>query len=252
MNPIIRRLQLSLALAKAEFKERNEGSYLGVLWYLLNPLLLFLLLLLVFADRVGNRIPDYPLYLLTGIIMFNFFQRATIDSTKVIREHRYLIKSVNFPRQALVGSIVLRTLYSHLFEILLLAVFLFIFQGAFVGIVFYPFILLFFYAFIFGTSLILASLTIYIMDIEHVWAFAARLIWLGTPIFYAIAGQTRLAFVSRFNPMYYYITIARDVMVYGQMPQAWMVFGAVGYGIVFLAAGLMTFKNLKTRFAELV
>jgi len=252
LNKIKRRFELTFALAKAEFKERNEGSYLGILWYILSPLLLFLLLLLVFSDRLGNQIPSYPLYLLIGVIMFNFFQRATIDCTKVIRDHRYLIKSVNFPRQSLVGSIVLRTLYSHLFEILLFIIFIFIFKGSPKGIIFYPLILIFFYAFIFGASLILASLTIYVNDMVHVWTFASRLVWLGTPIFYAIAGQTRLAFISLFNPMYYFITIARDILVYERSPEAWMMAGAAGYGIAFLAVGLMIFKNLKTKFAELI
>ncbi len=252
MNPIKRRFQLSFALAKAEFKERNEGSYLGILWYLLNPLLLFLLLLLIFSDRVGNDIPSFPLYLLIGIIMFNFFQQATIESTKIIRSNRYLIKSVNFPRQALVGSVVLKTLYSHLFELLLFAIFILIYKGSPSGLVFYPLILVFFYAFIFGASLILGALTVYILDIEHIWSFASRLIWLGTPIFYAIEGQTRLAFINIFNPMYYFITITRDIVVYGRTPEAWMVGGAALYSIIFLSAGLIIFKRLKTKFAELM
>src|SRR4030042_3140482 len=90
-------LDLSLEIAKSSFKLRNEGSYLGIFWYLLNPLLLFLLLLLVFSDRLGNSIPSYPLYLLLGIVIFNFFQQATTESTKIIvRDYGELIKSINF------------------------------------------------------------------------------------------------------------------------------------------------------------
>lgn len=246
------KFELSLALARADFIERNEGSYLGLLWYLLNPLLLFALLLLVFSDRLGNEIPQYPLYLLIGIIMFNFFQRATIDSTTIVREHRYLIKSINFPRQSLVGSIVLRTLFSHLFEIILFIIFILFFERPLTGILFYPIILFFFYLFIYGASLILASLTVYIADMEHVWGFAARLIWLGTPLFYAIEGQARLAIVSLFNPMYYFITIARDIAVYGRMPKIWMLAAMAGWSILFLLIGLAIFNRLKTKFAELV
>ena len=181
MNKIKSILGLSLALAKAEFKERNEGSYLGIFWYLLNPLLLFILLLLVFSDRLGTHIPSYPLYLLLGIIIFNFFQRATIDSTKVIREHRWLIKSINFSRASLISAVALRTLFSHIFEIILFIVFVLLFKRSITGVIFYPLILAFFYIFIFGASLILSSLTIYFTDMEHIWTFASRLIWLGTP-----------------------------------------------------------------------
>src|SRR3989344_1389723 len=94
---------LSFGLAKTEFKLRNEGSYLGILWYLLNPILTFGILYLIFADRLGNNIAAYPAYLLLGIIMFNVFQSATVEATKsILKEYHYLIKSIQFPRESLV------------------------------------------------------------------------------------------------------------------------------------------------------
>ncbi|MCH7640633.1 ABC transporter permease [Patescibacteria group bacterium] len=102
-------IRLSLALAKANFKLRNEGTYLGILWYLLNPLLLFALLFLIFFDRLGQNIEQYPLYLLLGIIMFNFFQQATTEATKIIDQNRHLIKSINFPKESLIASIISTT-----------------------------------------------------------------------------------------------------------------------------------------------
>lgn len=252
MKNIRDRIELSIALAKAEFIERNEGSYLGVFWYLLNPLLLFLLLLLVFYDRVGSEIPGYPSFLLIGIIIFNFFQRATIDCTRVIRMNSYIIKSINFPRSALVHAVTLRTLFSHLFEIILLIAVLLFFNTPLKGLVFYPVILFFFYIFVFGTCLCLSSLAFYITDLENVWTFVSRLIWLGTPIFYAIGDQDRLGFVSVFNPLYYFIKISRDLIIYGRMPSGWMVLGAICWSLLFLLLGLLIFNRLKNKFAELV
>lgn len=245
-------LELSLALAKAEFKERNEGSYLGIFWYLLNPLLTFTLLLLVFSDRVGIDIPGYPLYLLLGIIMFNFFQRATIDSTKAIHDNRWIIKSINFPRESLVSSVVLKTLFSHILEIILFLIFALFFKVSITGIIFYFLILIFFCIFIYGACLILSALTVYFIDLDNVWVFVARLIWFGTPIFYTIGGQARLFYFNLFNPMYYFITIAREVMVYGRIPQLWMLAGAIGYSVIFWAAGTLIFNKLKIKFAEMI
>ncbi len=245
-------LYLSLALAKARFKERNEGSYLGIFWYLLNPLFMFILLLLIFSDRLGREIPLYPLYLLVGIIIFNLFQKATVESTKVIRENSWFIKSINFPRETLIGSIVLKTLFSHIFEIILFMVFLSIFKAPLTGIIFYPFILVFFCVFIYGISLILSSITVYLIDLDNIWAFVSRLIWLGTPIFYSIGGQTRLFYVNLFNPIYYFITITREIIIYGKTPQAWMILGAIGYSLLFFIIGIFIFNRLKTKFAELI
>lgn len=246
-------LGLSLSLAKAGFKLRNEGSYLGILWYLLNPLLVFILLLLVFSDRLGTNIPNYPLYLLLGIIIFNFFQQTTTESTKaIIKEYRGIIKSINFPKESLIASIVLKTLFSHLFEIVLFIIFLLIFKNSLIGIIFYPIILVFLCSFIFGVSLILAILTIYFIDLENIWLFASRLVWLGTPIFYAIEGQSRLFYVNLFNPMYYFITIARDLIIYTKMPELWVIFGAVGFSLLFLIIGLLIFNKLKIKSAEMI
>lgn len=246
-------LGLSLALAKAGFKLRNEGSYLGIFWYLLNPLLMFSILFLIFGNRLGAEIPNYPLYLLLGIIIFNFFQQATTESTRaIIQEYRLIIKSINFPRESLLGAIVLKTLFSHLFEIILFIIFLLIFKNPLIGIIFYPIILLFFCFFAFGVSLILAALTVYFIDLENIWLFASRLLWLGTPIFYAVGGQTRLFYINLFNPMYYFITVARELIIYGRLPELWTILGGIIYGLFFLIIGLLIFKKLKNKFAEMI
>ncbi|MFX0134837.1 MAG: ABC transporter permease [Candidatus Hodarchaeota archaeon] len=245
-------LQLSLALAKVEFKEKNEGSYLGIFWYLLSPLLLFLLLLLVFSNRIGTGIPNYPLYLLLGIIMFSFFQKTTIESTGVIHQNRGVIKSINFQRKSIIGSIVLKTLFSHIFEIALFVLFLLFFKVPIIGIIFYPLIFIFFCIFIYGSSLILSALAVYFIDLENIWSFVSYLIWFGTPIFYAIGGQSRLFYFNLFNPMYYFITIARELIIYRRIPELWMMIGAMGYSLLFLIIGLFIFNKLKMKFAEMV
>src|SRR4030043_292518 len=104
---------LSLSLAKFKFKLRNEGSYLGIIWYLLSPLFFFTLLFFIFNERIGSNIQNYPLYLLIGIIMFNFFQSVTSEAATIILTNRGLIKSIKFPRESLVLSNLLRALFSH-------------------------------------------------------------------------------------------------------------------------------------------
>lgn len=242
--------RLTLSLAIADFKLKNEGSYLGIFWYLLNPLLIFTLLFFIFADRLGAGINNYPAYLLIGIIMFNFFQQITTESTKIIIGNSHLIKSINFPREALVGSIVLKTIFSHIFEIAVFIIFLVILGTPMTGIIFYPIILFFFFLFVYGFSLILSALTIYFVDLDNIWLFVVRLLWFTTPIFYAIEGQSRLFILNFFNPVYYFITIARSIIVYAEIPPNWLMAGAIGYSLLFLTAGLLIFNKLKVKFAE--
>jgi lipopolysaccharide transport system permease protein len=245
-------LGLSFQLAKTGFKLRNEGSYLGIFWYLLNPILMFSLLLFIFGNRLGNNIEYYPLYLLLGIIMFNLFQSTTKESTKAIIQNGALIKSINFPKEALIFSLILRNLFSHIFEIIIFFSILVFFKISVTGILYYLLLLIPFMIFIFGFSLLLSSFTVYFVDLDNIWEFASTVIWFGTPIFYAIENQTRLFYLNLINPLYYFLTSARDLAIYHKIPPTWMILGIVGFSLIFLFLGLFVFKRLNKKFAELI
>ena len=244
--------QLSLALAKAQFKLRNEGSYLGIFWYLLNPLLMFVLLLLIFSNRLGTNIPHYPLYLLLGIIMYNFFNQITSFSLITMNDNREIIKSINFSRESLVASNVLRTLFAHLFEIAIFIIIV-LFFGAFnSSFIFYVPILIVFSIFIYGLSLILSSFYIYFIDIDNIWLFVSKLIFFATPIFYEVEKGSKLFLLNLFNPLYYFITIAREFVIYNKLPEAWLIVGALAYSVIFFIIGSLIFSKLKRKFAEMI
>ncbi len=243
--------ELSFSIAKAEFKMRNEGSYLGVFWYLLNPLFMFALLFFVFSRKLGYHIKDYPAYLFLGIILFNIFQRTTIDSSNIIIRNSSLLKSIKFSKEALVFANILKNLFSHLFELGLFIILLLVLKIPLLGLIPYALVLFVFSIFIYGTSLILSALTPYIVDLENVWLFLSRIIWLATPIFYSIEG-TRIAYINFFNPIYYFITIARDIMVYTKIPEPWLIFGSLFWALLSLVIGLLIFNKLKVKFAELI
>ncbi len=246
-------LKLAIQLAKAEFKMRNEGSYLGILWYLLNPILTFSILYLVFSDRLGRGIELYPAYLMLGIIMFNFFQSATSESSKaILREYHHLIKSISFPRESLILSIIIKGIFSHAFEIALFAIVLAFLHASAFGIILYVPILALLSIFVYGMSLAISSLTVYFVDLDNIWSFASKIIWFGTPIFYAIESQARLYQANLLNPMYYLITLARDVVIYGQAPSPLILWGAIGFSIGSCALGMALFSKLKPDFAELI
>lgn len=243
---------LSIALAKTDFKLRHEGSYLGMLWYLLNPLIMFLILLFVFSSRFGNNIPNYPAYLLLGIIMYNFFQQITNNSSKILQSNRQLIKSVKFPLWTLIVSTVIRNFYSHILEIAIFLIFMIYFEIPIWGIFIYPLILIFYSIFTLGVSLTLSSLSIYFSDIENIWLFFSRLLFFITPIIYSIGEQKILFFINIFNPLYYFIQVAREVLIYGNLPELWLIFGMIFYTFLSLFIGILFFNFLKFRIPELI
>lgn len=243
-------INLSFIIGKYNFKEKNEGSYLGILWYLLNPLLLFALLLIIFSTRLGTNIENYPLYLLLGIIMFNLFQKITTESSRQIYENHFIIKAINFPREALVGGIVYKNLLGHVFEVIIFIFFMIIFKTSLWGILLYPFILTLFILFIFGFSLILASLTVYFIDLENIWSFASRLLWFATPLFYSVSPNSSLHYLNLFNPLYYFISIGREILIYSKTPSLWMVLIAFLFSLSSFLLGIIIFNKLKIKFAE--
>ena len=245
-------LRLMMAFALIGFKLRNEGSYLGFFWYLLNPILTFLLLLLIFAGRLGSNIADYPLYLLIGIILFNFFQFTTMESTRVIYNFRGVIRSINFPKEALVGQLVVKTFFSHMFEMMLFVVIMVFFHVSLWGVLWYLPILVFLSFFTMGVSFALCALTVYVSDLENVWNFVLRLLWLATPIFYTSEGIPGISILNRFNPMYYFITVGRETVIYGHSPEPLLILGIMGFSAISFFGGLGLFGLFKGKFAEMI
>ena len=184
--------------------------------------------------------------------MFNLFQQVTTSSITTMRINRLLIKSIHFPRESLVLANLLRTLFSHIFEIIIFIIIAVFLGVSFKGLLFYIPILVDYSVFLYGFSLILASLYLYFIDLENIWVFISRLVFFATPIFYAVEGQTRLFYVNLLNPIYYFMEITRKIIIYREIPHPWLIQGAVIYSLISIIIGLFIFKKLKKKFAELI
>ena len=126
----MRRYRYSLILlrelVRTDFKIRYQNSFLGYIWSLLRPLLLFVILYLVFTKflKVGNDVPHYPVYLLLGLLFWNFFVEVTAGSVTAIVGKGDLIRKINFPKY----TIILASLCSGLINLSLTSVVIVIFM----------------------------------------------------------------------------------------------------------------------------
>ena len=111
-------------------------------------------------------------------------------------------------------------------------------------------ILIFFSLFVYGISLLLASLTVYFTDLENMWILFSQFLWFATPIFYGIEDNILLFIFNIFNPMYHFIAMARDIVIYQKAPELWMVGMASVYTFLAIVIGLFVFSKLKHKFAE--
>ncbi len=237
----------SLSLARANFKLRNEGTHLGMLWFLLEPLMMFATLMAVFAHRTGEDIPHYPLYLLVGVLMFHFFSKTTSEAITSVTRQSDLIKSICIDPWVFVCATFLMVFYIHCVEFLFLGICFIIFGGSLINLLFYPLVLFFFSIFILGISLILAVIGVYARDFTYVWRSICVVLWFAMPIAYL----PRLKEVwVHVNPIYYYISIARTLVIDQKIPSLFLIGIAVAFSVLFFALGASFFERHRYKFAE--
>lgn len=244
---------LTRILAKLNFKQQSQGKILGRLWHVLNPLLAFSTLFIIFAGPTGKDIAYFPLYLLLGIIIFNIFLQTTNSAVSAIRENRGVILSVNFPQESLISSLTLNHLFVHIIEMIIFAIGLIIMKLPLTMLLVYPLIMTGIGLFTYGVALLVSAIAVYVLDIELLWHHGVRLAWFATPIFYAYPQDSFLLQLNYWlNPMYQYITIARNILIEARAPETPLIILATAYTVGVLIIGTIVFKKAKHKFAEIV
>lgn len=207
-------------LVRTDFKLRYQASALGYLWSILNPLLLFAILYIVFANflGLGRNIEHFPVYLLTGIILWRFFAEATNNGLKAIVQRGGLIRKINFPKYIIVISGTVSSLINLGINFLVIMVFIFIngvdlsWQALWV----IPLILEL-YIFALAIAFFLAAVNVKFRDIGYLWDVFLQAAFYATPIIYPlgiVVSQSQLAAqLLLVNPVAQVIQDIRRVLI---------------------------------------
>lgn len=207
-------------LVRGDFSLRYQHSCLGYFWTLVKPLLLFGVMYLVFAIFMPSPAPNYPVYLLLGILIWNFFSESTLVGMNVLLEKRNLITKLNFSRI----SLVIASTFSSLITFLLnFGIFLFflLMSGLAPGLemLFFPVYLLEMFILSTGITLILAVARVHFRDVQHIWEIFLQLGFWLTPIVYSVLlipeQYHRLVFL---NPWARLIEYSRDLFIHHHIP----------------------------------
>jgi ABC-2 type transport system permease protein len=249
-------------LVRTDFKLRYQGSVLGYAWSLLRPLLLFLILYVVFVRflKIGNSVPHYPVYLLLGIVIWNFFLEMTTQSLGSIVGRGDLIRKIRIPRWIIIISSSMSALINLLLNLVVIAVFMVINHvNLTVTILYLPLILIEVYLFALGLSLFLSAAFVKFRDIGYIWEVILQGGFYLTPILYPITLITNhtLQKIILLNPMAQAIQDARYSVVTHDTLTTQKVFNGGWYQflplilIVFvLIGGLTYFRKESKYFAE--
>tara|TARA_Y100000310_G_C20606818_1_gene775921 strand:- start:379 stop:1155 length:777 start_codon:yes stop_codon:yes gene_type:complete len=236
----------SLNVAKNRISKGNDRYFLGMFWYLLEPLSLFFVLIFLMEFVFERNFDSYPIYLIIGLIMFNFFRGSTIKCINSINRRRIKQNPL-----IVVTSIFFEAIFAHIFELIILVVILIFYGNNVFSLIFYPSIFLFFAIFIYGVSLILFSIRIFFGDITKLWVIFLRALWFITPNFYFIEKGSLLYKINLFNPLFYFINIVRGVIIDNTIPDAWMVITIISVSIFFFVFGIYIFNRYSSNYSNM-
>lgn len=237
---------------KKEIRGKYKGSILGILWSFLNPLLMVAVYAIVFPYIMRVQTPNYLVFLIIGIIPWNFFTTVMNQGMITIRMNAGIIKKVYFPREILPISVALSGLVNFFISSIIIIVFcLFGGVGISIHILLFPIIAICQFFFTLGLILIFSAVNIYIKDTEYIIQFFINLLFYATPILYTpdlLPGM--LQWVIKLNPMAQMVIAYRDAFMYHMLPGVASMVYIIGISIASFIIGLFIFRKLERGFAE--
>ena len=233
-----------------DIKVRYRHSVLGLMWTVLNPLLMMVVITIVFSTLFKSSIPNFPIYYLAGSLLFSFNSESTTTALNAMISNASLIKKVYIPKYLFPLSNVLSGLVNLGFSLIAMFIVMLITKAPFhITLLLIPIPI--FYCFLFSTGLgiLLSALTVYFRDIAHFYGVFILAWTYFTPIFYpaSILNSTAM-FLMRFNPMYHLISFMRELVLYGQFPSMKENFLCFGMGMVMMVVGLFVFYKKQDNF----
>lgn len=238
-----------------DFRIRYRNMSLGILWSLINPLVMMTVLALIFGRVLGGSDPHnqpFPVFILCGLVPFNFFVGALMTGATSIVDNAGLIKRVLVPREVVPVAAVLSNCVHLLIQIALLLVMTVAF-----GLrpnrywLWLPVIWALYVAFVCGLALGSSAINVYIRDTRYVLeSFTTVLFWL-VPIFYSFSIiPQKYRDIYQFNPVAALVFAMRNILIDGIAPPRSLVENLLIAASVAVGLGLLIFRRLKIRFYE--
>lgn len=236
-------------LVKKNIKLKYRRSYLGILWTLVEPLLQMIVLTLVFGSFFGRAIPGYPypVYVLTGRLLFGFFSSSTKGTLKAVSGNASMIKKVYVPKYMYVLSSVISNFITFLISLLVLlgvSVVLKVSPTIYLLQAWIPIVILL--VMTTGIGMILATLSVFFRDVEYIWQVFTMLIMYASAIFYQVDKIVKRGndWVFGFNPIYMCIHNFRNTVLFGcPMDQTYLIRSSVFAVVVFVIGAVLFYKK---------
>ncbi|KGP80830.1 MULTISPECIES: ABC transporter permease [unclassified Paenibacillus] len=254
-------LYLLKQLVKRDVFSRYKGSFLGILWSFIIPILMLVVYTFVFSvvfkgrwSVESNNHLEFALIIFSGITVFNFFSEVINRSPSLIIGNSNYVKKIVFPLELLSISALLTALIHALISLFILFVGLVFFgDGIHFSAIYLPLVCLPITLMTLGASWFLASLGVYVRDISHIISVFTSALMFLSPIFYSVnTVPVELRFIYNINPIAHTVEDMRKIIIWGQLPDfTWILIGT-GIGLLMVVSGFYWLKKTRGGFADVL
>lgn len=277
MKNVVKRLQsryryaivVFRELVKTDFQLRYQGSFLGMLWSVVKPLMLFAVMYVVFVRflKFTDGTPTFPISLLCGTCLWNFFSESTSMGMRAIVDRGDLLRKIHFPNYIIVASTTMGSMISLGINLLVVIAFGFFAHAHYTWrVLLVPFNILQLYIIALGFALLLGTLYVYFRDVAHIWEVVLQALFYATPIIYPISMITKnpefawAAKIIMLNPSTQVIMDVRHNLLSPEyVPTVWTMINnplinLLPYlaSIILLWIGVTVFRKNSAKFAEVL
>lgn len=237
-------------IVKKNFSAKYKGSILGILWSVLKPLFIMILLTIIFSTLFSRHIENYPVYMLSGKIILDFFSSSTNTSIGALKNNINILKRTAAPKLVFVLGGVVSEFINYIIT-------LFILVGVMVATkaTFYPMTsilaiipLLSLICMCVGLGLILAVLCIYFSDIQHLWGVVTLMVLYSSAVFYPMdIIPEPYHKIMILNPIFWVVDQFRHLVVWGTLPDLLNMINLVLLSLIILVLGIIIFKKYEKK-----
>ena len=260
-------------LVRTDFKLRYQGSFLGIAWSVLKPLMLFCVMYVVFAKflRMSDGTPTYPVVLLLGISTWQFVEEATSVGLRSVVDRGDLLRKIHFPNYIVVVSSTIGALISYAINLVVVLIFAIINRVHFTWrVILLPLNFIELYVLSLGIALLLSSMYVYFRDIAHLWDVLKQVLFYAMPVIYPLSmvmdnqslqpyGQ-RIAQIQLLNPIAQTVQdIRHNLIAPATQPTIWTLSSHKAAGLIPIALalfilwlGVYVFRKNNRKFAEVM
>lgn len=237
-------------LVKKDIKLKYRNSYLGIIWTLLEPLLTMIVLVMVFSSRLSQGIADFPVYILSGRLVYSYFSNTTKTCMKSIRNNGGMIKKVYVPKYMYPLSGAISGYVTFMLSLIVLGA-VCMYRGINPGLGVFRAVLplLILFVMTLGVGMILATFAVFFRDLEYLWGVFLMLLMYASGIFYSIESMmtSSNAWLFKLNPLYAVICNFRNALFGAPLNMEYLAYSA-GFSLVSLLFGTFIFYKAQDRF----